>query len=563
MQSVVVPFHLSTKLLQLEPVLDQHWRSIVSELCTDLDQSNLPQIQQVLSQKGIRWESSSQSYQLDVPMNLGMLMKVLKYDVMREHAQYLATKLEELRTLTMSIQIAHKLEEKLIYINKIDAEEDFELQHEKNILHRHFILNAAQIIREMDLLAPSDARQLTAQQVKIFLIEVFLKSHLLGQVFDAAIPNSSLIWQHPIFKYYLKREQKTRYLQIVQTYEFIYILSPDLDWTTQYSATRFLSTKYNDALADDVFDGAAIDLTTALENQQIEQLKIQVSKLASIAGFIHLDLQNLMQQLYTRVDKHLLLMLHVEDAIQLATVLPTFEQQLNALILKPLHQTVQYQLNEQIQHDFVFFYSMQISQKLITSLRVLSSCTKFEASLELKRLRLQLQAWQVLLLKRRAQIFHVQNEDDWEFHHQQSQQIHTALKALLQTTEDEDQQQIFAAEAVVENMGTHGSHVGFSKRMTKTGDYESLEADALKAQQQKKRQTYMQVLMLLKEHASQLVNLDFEPCENALKVQSFSDRRYFAISAGENGLNALPKILELSVNFFEFNLENFAENLKN
>ena len=99
--------------------------------------------------------------------------------------------------------------------------------------------------------------------------------------------------------------------------------------------------------------------------------------------------------------------------------------------------------------------------------------------------------------------------------------------------------------------------------MTKTGDYESLEADALKAQQQKKRQTYMQVLMLLKEHASQLVNLDFEPCENALKVQSFSDRRYFAISAGENGLNALPKILELSVNFFDFNLEKFAENLKN
>ncbi|UUS58716.1 MULTISPECIES: hypothetical protein [unclassified Acinetobacter] len=559
---MVVPFHQSAKLLQLEPVLDQHWRSIVSEVCTDLDQSNLAQIQQVLSQKGIRWESSSQSYQRDVPMNLGMLMKVLKYDVMREHAQYLATQLEELRTLTMSIQVAQKLEENLAYINKIDAEEDFELQHEKNVLHRHFILNAAQIIREMDLIAPSDARELTAQQVKIFLIEIFLKSHMLGQFFDATIPKSSEIWQHPIFKYYLKREQKTRYLQIVQTSEFIYILSPDLDWTTQYSATRFLSTKHNDALADDVFDGVAIDLTTALENQQIEQLKIQVSKLASIAGFIHLDLQNLMQQLHIRVDKHLLLMLHVEDATQqLATVLPAFEQQFNELILKPLHQTVQFQLSEQIQHDFVFFHCMQISQKLITSLNVLSSCPKFEASLELKRLRLQLQAWQVLLLKRCTHIFNVQNEDEWEFHHHQSQQIHTALKALLQSVDD--QQKIFATEATVENMGTHGAHVGFSKRMTKTGDYESLEADALKAQQQKKRQTYMQVLMLLKEHASQLVNLDFEPCENALNVRSFSDQRYFAISAGENSLNALPKILELSANFFDFNLEKFAENLKN
>ncbi|WP_180084153.1 hypothetical protein [Acinetobacter sp. YH12145] len=558
---MVVPFHQSAKLLQLEPVLDQHWRSIVSEVCTDLDQSNLAQIQQVLSQKGIRWESSSQSYQRDVPMNLGMLMKVLKYDVMREHAQYLATQLEELRILTMSIQVAQKLEENLAYINKIDAEEDFELQYEKNVLHQHFILNAAQIIREMDLIAPSDARQLTALQVKIFLIEIFLKSHMLGQVFDASIPKSSEVWQHPIFKYYLKREQKTRYLQIVQTSEFIYILSPDLDWTTQYSATRFLSTKHNDALADDVFDGLALDLTTALENQQIDELKIQVSKLASIAGFIHLDLQNLMQQLHIRVDKHLLLMLHVEDATQLVTVLPTFEQQFNTLILKPLHQTVQYQLSEQIQHDFLFFHSMQISQKLITSLNVLSSCPKFEASLELKRLRLQLQAWQVLLLKRRAQIFHVQNEDEWELHHQQSQQIHTALKAILQPVDD--QQKIFAKDVIVENTGAHGAHVGFSKRMTKTGEYESLEADTLKAQQQKKRQTYMQVLMLLKEHAPQLVNLDFESCENALKVQSFSDRRYFAINAGENGLNALPKVLELSVNFFDFNLEKFAENLKN
>ncbi|WP_180129401.1 MULTISPECIES: hypothetical protein [unclassified Acinetobacter] len=558
---MVVPFHQSAKLLQLEPVLDQHWRSIVSEVCTDLDQSNLAQIQQVLSQKGIRWESSSQSYQRDVPMNLGMLMKVLKYDIMREHAQYLATQLEELRTLTMSIQVAQKLEENLLYINKIDAEKDFELQYEKNVLHQHFILNAAQIIREMDLIAPSDARQLTALQVKIFLIEIFLKSHMLGQVFDASIPKSSEVWQHPIFKYYLKREQKTRYLQIVQTSEFIYILSPDLDWTTQYSATRFLSTKHNDALADEIFNGVAIDLTTALENQQIEQLKFRVSKLASIAGFIHLDLQNLMQQLHTRVDKHLLLMLHVEDATQLATVLSAFEQQFNALILKPLHQTVQYQLSEQIQHDFVFFHSMQISQKLITSLKVLSSCPKFEANLELKRLRLQLQAWQVLLLKRRTHILYVQNEDEWEFHHQQSQQIYMALKALLQPIDD--QQKIFATEETVENMGTHGAYVGFSKRMTKTGDYESLEADALKAQQQKKRQTYMQVLMLMKEHASQLVNLDFEPCENALNVQSFSDRRYFAISTGENGLNALPKILELSVNFFDFNLEKFAENLKN
>ncbi|WP_180171072.1 hypothetical protein [Acinetobacter sp. YH12027] len=558
---MVVPFHQSAKLLQLEPVLDQHWRSIVSEVCTDLDQSNLAQIQQVLSQKGIRWESSSQSYQRNVPMNLGMLMKVLKYDVMREHAQYLATQLEELRTLTMSIQVAQKLEENLSYINKIDAEEDFELQYEKNVLHQHFILNAAQIIREMDLIAPSDARQLTALQVKIFLIEIFLKSHMLGQVFDASIPKSSEVWQHPIFKYYLKREQKTRYLQIVQTSEFIYILSPDLDWTTQYSATRFLSTKHNDALADEVFDGVAIDLNTALENQQIEQLKFRVSKLASIAGFIHLNLQNLMQQLHTRVDKHLLLMLHVEDATQLATVLPAFEQQFNTLILKPLHQTVQYQLSEQIQYDFVFFHSMQISQKLITSLKVLSSCPEFEANLELKRLRLQLQAWQVLLLKRRTHIFYIQNEDEWEFHHQQSQQIYMALKALLQPIDD--QQKVFATAAIVENTGTNGSHIGFSKRMTKTGDYESFEADALKALQQKKRQTYMQVLMLLKEHASQLVNLDFEPCENALKVQSFSDRRYFAISTGENGLNALPKILELSVNFFDFNLEKFAENLKN
>ena len=539
MQSVGIPLEIRAKLAQLVSTIDLHWQEVLTEIWAQCDMHQMEMIQQhILLPKGIVWNPPNQNFEHEPLSNFAMLMKVLNDDVMRESAQYLAQQLEFLKSLTDSLQIAHLLEQNLAYIYEIDVEEDFELQHEKGLLHRTFILNAAQTIHALNLDVPQDVRQLTAAQVKSFIIGIFLKQHFLDHAFHAAVEHDSAILQHPIFKYYLKREQKSAHFELLHSAELIFVLAPDFAEHSAHAVTHFLTPVIMESSDQPVFNGLVIDLSTALENDYIEHLKAQVLQLSRIQGFISLEVQSLMAQFQQVVDTQLIPLLNaLESTDQLPQVLVQFEQILKADILEPLQHTVKLQLTDSAQYDFVYCKIVQLCQKLIVQFNVLQLQSSLMENVELGKFKQRLQAWLLLLQKRRMEIFTPHNEDEWEEFNLRSQAPRLEIDMMLREVFSQDHQ--FNAENTL-------------------GDYENDAVELLKAQQQLKLKTFMQLLTIAREHAQHLVLLDFELLDEKVKIEP--ELRSVALSQGDNGLSELPQIIQFSARYFDFEIEQFAQN---
>lgn len=70
---------------------------------------------------------------------------------MHYYASTFALSLQSLKGLNDSLQIADYLENALEQIDKIEVDENFQMQREKLELRRTFLLNAAEIIRDLKL----------------------------------------------------------------------------------------------------------------------------------------------------------------------------------------------------------------------------------------------------------------------------------------------------------------------------------------------------------------------------------------------------------------------------
>ena len=539
MQSVGIPLEIRAKLAQLVSTIDLHWQEVLTEIWAQCDMHQMEMIQQhILLPKGIVWNPPNQNFEHEPLSNFAMLMQVLNDDVMRESAQYLAQQLESLRSLTDSLQIAHLLEQNLAYIYEIDVEEDFELQHEKGLLHRTFILNAAQTIHALNLDVPQDVRQLTAAQVKSFIIDIFLKQHFLGHAFHAAVEHDSAILQHPIFKYYLKREQKSAHFELLHSAELIFVLAADFVEHSAHAVTHFLTPVTLESSDQLAFNGLVIDLTIALENDYIEHLKAQVLQLSRIQSFISLEVQSLMALFQQVADTQLIPLLNtLASADQLQQVLVQFEQILKTEILEPLQRTVKFQLTDSVQYDFVYCKIVQLCQKLIVQFNVLQLQSSLMENVELGKFKQRLQAWLLLLQKRRMEIFTPHNEDEWEEFNLRSQAPRLEIDMMLREVFSQDHQ--FNAENTL-------------------GDYENDAVELLKAQQQLKLKTFMQLLTIAREHAQHLVLLDFELLDEKVKIEP--ELRSVALSQGDNGLSELPQIIQFSARYVDFEIEQFTQN---
>lgn len=99
----------------------------------------------------------------------------------------------------------------------------------------------AKLVRNLNIHIHPNVRDLTVNQIKCFIIEVFIKQQLLGYWFKPLLTKSSNLFAHPFFKYFIVSEQKIRKFDIVNTSEFIYLIAPIQHFEQNpYSIRRFL-----------------------------------------------------------------------------------------------------------------------------------------------------------------------------------------------------------------------------------------------------------------------------------------------------------------------------------
>jgi len=183
-------------------------------------------------------------------------------------------------------------------IDKIEVNENFQMQREKLELRRTFLSNAAEIIRGLQLQPVEGVRKLTEQQVKCFIIEVFIKQQLLGYWYKPLLKKQTAEMQHPLFRYFLIKEQQIRHFDIVRTSQFLFIVAPVMDvQQNPYSIRRFLIEEKG-ALEGQVYlNILVLDLKEDMNEEVVETLKSQLQRMVTLQSQIHLDVRDIVHNL--------------------------------------------------------------------------------------------------------------------------------------------------------------------------------------------------------------------------------------------------------------------------
>ena len=152
MSEIAIPYQLRARLSQLEPSLDLEWQRELSTVLADVSAELKESIDfQILKPKKILWDRDANQYRYQAQHSVELLSQKFLNDRMRYYASTFALSLQSLKGLNDSLQIADYLENALEQIDKIEVDENFQMQREKLELRRTFLLNAAEIIRDLKL----------------------------------------------------------------------------------------------------------------------------------------------------------------------------------------------------------------------------------------------------------------------------------------------------------------------------------------------------------------------------------------------------------------------------
>lgn len=308
MSNQSIPYLLRARLSQLEPSLDLAWerelRNVLSE-ASDETKENIDF--QILKPKKIVWDRETDALKYLAHHSVERLCQKLLNDKMRYYASSMALSLNGLKGLNDSLQIADYLENALEQIDRIEVDENFQMQREKLELRRTFLLNAAEIIRGLKLKPIEGIRQLTEAQIKCFILEVFIKQQLLSYWYKPLLKKETVEMQQPIFRYFLIKEQKIRHFDIVRTSEYLFIVAPVMDaQQNPYSIRRFLIEEKG-ALENQIYINVLVlDLQVDVTNEVIETLKLHMQRMVTLQSQIHLDVMDIVNQLEHVSEKKLL-----------------------------------------------------------------------------------------------------------------------------------------------------------------------------------------------------------------------------------------------------------------
>lgn len=152
MSEIAIPYQLRARLSQLEPSLDLEWQRELRTVLADVSAELKESIDfQILKPKKILWDRGANQYRYQAQHSVDLLSQKFLNDRMRYYASTFALSLQSLKGLNDSLQIADYLENALEQIDKIEVDENFQMQGEKLELRRTFLLNAAEIIRDLKL----------------------------------------------------------------------------------------------------------------------------------------------------------------------------------------------------------------------------------------------------------------------------------------------------------------------------------------------------------------------------------------------------------------------------
>lgn len=544
-----IPFQLRTLVIQIDPSLDMYWEDNLRTIFTKIDPKDQENIfQQILQPKDIRWDREQHHFSHHIRNDLESIIKQIPHTGMKTLAQKILLSLEQLKQYNSVIEVADYLESILNQIDKIDVEENIELQRLKLSIRKEFIYAAGAIIKnKSELIIPPNYRNLTLECVKSFILEVYLKQQLLGFWFKTLRPRHLKGQSHPLFNEHLLKEQKIRQLEVVKTSKFIFALAPSRDLNVNpFSIRRFLLEE-KIAFSHNVYlNGVAFDLTQLQDNNATTTFLEQISRIITIEKLISQQIIDLIDKFELYSVNHLFpLLFQPLDASGLIAEkvvqqrLWDFEQMLSVNILEPLENALRHIMQNNDEAEYLFISMRQLLADIISYYKDFQSqpAIMFDQQADLFSARLT--AYLTLISKRKYDVFVVSTDEDWlkaiELISEPIAQLKTVCKDGL------DQNKVLVTEIKEKQRSLKEKENSFFSKILNNQAKVQAQLDDLKHQTfTLKENTYFEIVRIPKKYPSMTVYLEFE------SLISLNDKeRHYAFPTGKNWITRLPILVQL------------------
>lgn len=554
----MIPYQIRATLLQMEPSLDANWEELLANIFEGADIDVREEIdRQILKPKEIQWNRVTNSFDYRVTNSLAILKHSFSSERMRSIATKLSHSINWLKNITDPIQIADYLENALHQIDQIPVEDDLKLQREKMMMRRVYLQDVAKLIRTLEIDPPGGVRGLTPNQIKSFIVEVYIKQQLLGYWFKPLLARSSAMMDHPFFKFWVLKEQSVRRFDIVKTSEYLFIIAPVSNFENNpYSIRRFLFEDFLDYNEQIFLNGIVLDMSRYTEKGYIDEFTKQVQMMITVQHQVHKDVILIVQEFEELAEKKLIPMLTQtigtgggkNSDVVAKQHIRKFESILTNDLLIPLHDALRNHISHLEEYQYLFVSIHRIFSDILAHYKDFKEQPALFFNHTIQLFEYQLLAYVKLLEKRKEEIFVPMNIYEWKVMNDRSEQpILSLQKDLTRHITDYRETTLYIGRLKKEQTEVQGS---FMKRMMRGDKLDKELQQVSHSAIRIKKQAYLDILSIPKNFRKYSVFIEFESFTATSELE-----RHYAFPSGDNGVTRLPLLVKIPENLEHFNLE--------
>ena len=555
---MMIPYQIRATLLQMEPSLDANWEELLANIFEGADIDVREEIdRKILKPKEIQWNRVTNSFDYRVTNSLAILKHSFSSERMRSIATKLSHSINWLKSITDPIQIADYLENALHQIDQIPVEDDLKLQREKMMMRRVYLQDVAKLIRTLEIDPPGGVRGLTPNQIKSFIVEVYIKQQLLGYWFKPLLARSSAMMDHPFFKFWLLKEQSVRRFDIVKTSEYLFIIAPVSNFENNpYSIRRFLFEDFLDYNEQIFLNGIVLDMSRYTEKGYIDEFTKQVQMMITVQHQVHKDVILIVQEFEELAEKKLIPMLTQtigtgggkNSDVVAKQHIRKFESILTNDLLIPLHDALRNHISHLEEYQYLFVSIHRIFSDILAHYKDFKEQPALFFNHTIELFEYQLLAYVKLLEKRKEEIFVPMNIYEWKVMNDRSEQpILSLQKDLTRHITDYRETTLYIGRLKKEQTEVQGS---FMKRMMRGDKLDKELQQVSHSAIRIKKQAYLDILSIPKNFRKYSVFIEFESFTATSELE-----RHYAFPSGDNGVTRLPLLVKIPENLEHFNLE--------
>ena len=555
---MMIPYQIRATLLQMEPSLDANWEELLANIFEGADIDVREEIdRQILKPKEIQWNRVTNSFDYRVTNSLAILKHSFSSERLRSIATKLSHSINWLKNITDPIQIADYLENALHQIDQIPVEDDLKLQREKMMMRRVYLQDVAKLIRTLEIDPPGGVRGLTPNQIKSFIVEVYIKQQLLGYWFKPLLARSSAMMDHPFFKFWLLKEQSVRRFDIVKTSEYLFIIAPVSNFENNpYSIRRFLFEDFLDYNEQIFLNGIVLDMSRYTEKGYIDEFTKQVQMMITVQHQVHKDVILIVQEFEELAEKKLIPMLTQtigtgggkNSDVVAKQHIRKFESILTNDLLIPLHDALRNHISHLEEYQYLFVSIHRIFSDILAHYKDFKEQPALFFNHTIELFEYQLLAYVKLLEKRKEEIFVPMNIYEWKVMNDRSEQpILSLQKDLTRHITDYRETTLYIGRLKKEQTEVQGS---FMKRMMRGDKLDKELQQVSHSAIRIKKQAYLDILSIPKNFRKYSVFIEFESFTATSELE-----RHYAFPSGDNGVTRLPLLVKIPENLEHFNLE--------